>query len=115
MTDDKLFVIGATVSDIHAWTTARNLPWNRIEPVTGADQLRTRPGQKPITVVSTPSFTRLPAAVQSVIRTQLSIRRCLDSVMEIGADLDLLAPFASPAGMDRKPRTLRPVVTVRTI
>ena len=81
MTDSgKLFVIGTDIDKIHKWTTARGIPWHRVEPVTGADQLRVRPGQKATTYVW--ADVDMPKTVLSVIRTQLSIRRCIDGAFD---------------------------------
>lgn len=79
---DKLFVIGTDIDTIHRWTTANGIPWSRVEPVTGSDALRTRPGQRWLTYTWA-DVSKMHSAVLSVIRTQLSIRRCLGSVTNL--------------------------------
>jgi hypothetical protein len=78
---DKLWVIGKDIAEIHQHTTAMGVPWHRVEPVTESNQLRVRPGQGVITADWVPDTTMHPA-VKSVIRTQLSIRRCLGLLLE---------------------------------
>lgn len=79
---DKLYVIGRDVAEIHRHTTAMGVAWHRVEPVTEPRQLRVMPGQKEITVNWVPD-TAMHPAIQSMIRTQLSIRRCLGLLFEM--------------------------------
>lgn len=77
MSSSKVYVIGKDITEIHRHTTSAGLPWHQVEPVTGANQLRVMvTGPVPVTVNWVPD-TAMHPAVKAVVRTQLSIRRCL--------------------------------------
>jgi hypothetical protein len=77
MSTSKVYVIGKDINEIHRHTTAAGVPWHLVAPVTDSNQLRVAVTGPVAVMVNWVPDTAMHPALKSVVRTQLSIRRCL--------------------------------------